>query len=52
MREDKNQNIREYVSEQIEILNKELKDKTLYMKNTKPDELSFMENIKEGDDTI
>jgi hypothetical protein len=52
MRDDINKRIKAYVSEQIDVLNKELEDKTLYMRNNYPNELSSMENIKEGDEEL
>lgn len=50
MTDEKNQIIKSHVSEQIKILNEELNDRSLYKKNSHPDELSFVENIEEGEE--
>ena len=49
MLDDKKRDIEKYVSEQIDILKKELDDESKYKRNPYPDETSTIKTLKDGE---
>jgi hypothetical protein len=48
IKEEKVQFIKDFISKELDVLYKDLEDKSLYKKNIHPEKMSIIKNIEEG----